>query len=69
MPSDSRFHEKSHPRTAPRVHKLNKLDFSMSCHSDKLKLDIAKDLKPLASKMKVLVFQNCNLDKSFIQSY
>ena len=44
------FHEfspdKTYLRTDPgQLHKLDKLDFSMSWHSDKLKLKIAKDLK------------------------
>ena len=34
------------------LHKLDKLDFSMSCHSDTWKLETKKDLKPLARGIK-----------------
>ena len=39
-----------------RLHKLDKLDFSMSCHSHKLKLEIAKHLKTSTLKMMILAF-------------
>ena len=40
-----------------RLHKLDKLDYSMPWHLVNSKLENAKDLKPLPSKIKILAFQ------------